>query len=311
MDWLPSSAHRRDGLGPEEKAEGFSRERLLVLPKTLSDVINHALVSPLFISDIGHFPQASGHFRERLQGSDGHIAILCADGEGWVETADTPRRRVSRGSMLLLRRGTPHAYGANTDSPWSIYWFHFAGHHADIMVPYLLRGAGQCTVLPLMSEVIEQAVVLFDEAYAVLERGFTVHHMAFSAQIVSHLLGLTSFRNPISFGVKQPHSDRLNRALDLMQSRLSSTLTLWELADHIGLSRSRFHEVFKEATGTAPIDYYLRLKMQRACQYLDLTEQDIRTVAEAVGIEDPYYFSRLFHKLIGVSPSTYRLHQKG
>ena len=46
--------------------------------------------------------------------------------------------------------------------------------------------------------------------------------------------------------------------------------------------------------------------MQKACQYLLLTDLRVNEIGEKLGIEDPYYFTRLFTKKMGVSPTQYR-----
>ena len=60
-----------------------------------------------------------------------------------------------------------------------------------------------------------------------------------------------------------------------------------------------------------PIEYFLRLKIQKATQLLSLTGLSIKEVAASIGISDPYYFSRLFKKMTGSSPSAYRSIPKG
>lgn len=53
------------------------------------------------------------------------------------------------------------------------------------------------------------------------------------------------------------------------------------------------------------------MKMQRAGQLLDLTDWSVKEIAGAVGLSDPYYFSRLFKKMMGCSPTAYRGIPKG
>jgi len=71
-------------------------------------------------------------------------------------------------------------------------------------------------------------------------------------------------------------------------------------------SSSHFSIVFRKATGMPPIDYFINLKMQKACQLLDMDESRIKEVAHNLGYEDQYYFSRLFKKYMGISPEQYR-----
>ena len=53
------------------------------------------------------------------------------------------------------------------------------------------------------------------------------------------------------------------------------------------------------------------MKMQRACYLLDSTQQSVKQLAAALGYDDAYYFSRLFKKVIGLSPAQYRQHSTG
>ena len=69
-----------------QKQVGFEQERLYVLPEYITrELIQSELTQSLFVSDIGYFPHAKYHYRERSEGSDAHIFIYCAAGEGWVE----------------------------------------------------------------------------------------------------------------------------------------------------------------------------------------------------------------------------------
>lgn len=55
------------------------------------------------------------------------------------------------------------------------------------------------------------------------------------------------------------------------------------------------------------MDYFIRLKIQYACQLLSQTDLKINTIADKIGYDDSFYFSRLFKKVHGKSPRQYRL----
>ena len=77
------------------------------------------------------------------------------------------------------------------------------------------------------------------------------------------------------------------------------------------LSRSRYVDLFKQQTGYAPIDYFIRLRMHRACQLLDTTALSIKAVATELGYEDPLYFTRVFRAVVEMAPTAYRRMRKG
>ena len=78
-----------------------------------------------------------------------------------------------------------------------------------------------------------------------------------------------------------------------------------------GLSPSHLSVRFKKSTGYSPLQYFTQLKIQRACQYLDHTDMEIKEISAALGFSDPLYFSRVFNKLMKASPKRYRLRKKG
>ena len=70
-------------------------------------------------------------------------------------------------------------------------------------------------------------------------------------------------------------------------------------------------DLFKQQTGYTPIDYFIQLRMHRACQLLDTTDLSIKTVAADLGYEDALYFTRVFKAVNGMAPTQYRRMRKG
>jgi AraC-like DNA-binding protein len=91
-----------------------------------------------------------------------------------------------------------------------------------------------------------------------------------------------------------------------MQQNLSHLLSLEDIAASVNYSTSHYSAIFRKKTGFAPIEYFNHLKIQKACQFLHYTDLRIKEISDKLGIEDPYYFSRMFSKLMGVSPNQYR-----
>ena len=100
--------------------------------------------------------------------------------------------------------------------------------------------------------------------------------------------------------------DRIAFTVGYMQEFLSEPLQVPALARLANLSPSHFFAVFKKRTGFAPKDFFIRLKIQRACDILQATDLCVKEVAAKLGYEDPFYFSRLFKSVNGVAPTDYR-----
>lgn len=96
------------------------------------------------------------------------------------------------------------------------------------------------------------------------------------------------------------------RVIHYMQENLQRDLELKQLADNFKYSPSHFSVLFQKETGVSPINYFIRLKMQKACQYLELSRMKIFEISQMLGFDEPAYFSRLFTKVIGMTPTAYR-----
>ncbi len=94
--------------------------------------------------------------------------------------------------------------------------------------------------------------------------------------------------------------------IDRMQSDLNHPWTLDELSHRAGLSHSSVLRAFKDACGTTPVDYLIRLRIAAAMKELRDTNQSITTIAFNNGFNDSNYFSRQFKRIAEMSPRAYR-----
>ena len=102
----------------------------------------------------------------------------------------------------------------------------------------------------------------------------------------------------------------MDQAIQFMNQHLNKNISLPELSASYNYSTSRFSSLFKDRTGFAPIDYFLHMKVQKATQFLDFTDKPVKEIGDELGFDDPYYFSRLFKKIMGSSPSDFRNHRR-
>lgn len=92
-----------------------------------------------------------------------------------------------------------------------------------------------------------------------------------------------------------------------MEENVERQLTLQKIADYTGYSTSHFSMLFHKGTGHGPLNYFNMMKVKKACELLETTDMKINQICSKVGIDDAYYFSRLFSKTVGISPQKYRI----
>ncbi|MCI7758793.1 MAG: AraC family transcriptional regulator, partial [[Eubacterium] saphenum] len=95
-------------------------------------------------------------------------------------------------------------------------------------------------------------------------------------------------------------------AMHYFRENYRSEINVEDYALSRGMSASNFYRVFKQISGSTPLQFILKLRLSNAQNLLENSNLTIAEIASAVGYENPLYFSRLFNKHIGVSPSEYR-----
>jgi signal transduction histidine kinase/DNA-binding LacI/PurR family transcriptional regulator/CheY-like chemotaxis protein len=98
----------------------------------------------------------------------------------------------------------------------------------------------------------------------------------------------------------------VKRAVAYMHQNYTRPLARWEVAETIGVSENYFSHLFNQELGLSPWDYLNRFRVSRAKELFLSTGGSVKCVANRVGFKDHKYFSRVFRKLSGLSPSEFR-----
>lgn len=273
------------------------------IPRSIirSRILVNKILQPLYICSLGYYPHAKGHYTYRKKGLPENFIFYCVDGHGWYRIGKS-EFQVGPNEFFILPQNIEHAYGSNDDDPWSIYWIHFGGSSIPSFndMPVV-----QSHFRPLHIRSSEYIVPLFNTIYKTLELGYSIDNLTFSNMCLSHFLTLFIY-NDKHYETAGEKKDLIDDAIQYMQQHVHENITLQELCTYMGYSTSRFSSLFRQRTGYAPIDYFIQLKMQKASQLLDFTGKSIKEIAGIFGFDDPYYFSRRFTKIFGLSPKKYR-----
>jgi len=99
----------------------------------------------------------------------------------------------------------------------------------------------------------------------------------------------------------------VDKIIDYLNENYEHKISLDQIARNMYLSPVYISKIFKEETGASPINYLIKIRLDKACNIL-MTEENpsIKEVAGRVGYEDVYHFSKLFKKYYGVAPLYYR-----
>lgn len=203
------------------------------------------------------------------------------------------------GDAFLARPDTPIYYRADSEDPWEYYWVGFSGPSAPLLLAQTPFNRRQPVLRPAAGECLRQALLDIYKA-----RGVDYPSAVRMAGYLQAALGLLMESLPKRG--EAALADYARQGADFLQRNYSRAITVEEAARQAGVSRSYLYRAFQSEFGCSPVEYLTRYRIQRARQLLRHSPLPIGAVATSVGFEDPFYFSRVFKREVGVSPTEYR-----
>ena len=284
--------------------DGFPGQRMLVLPRPrVREFLSLPGVGRLLVTDCGFFPRAQSHGRRRPVPIHQAVVMVCVEGAGWCETP-AGRRRVTAGQAVILPPDVPHAYEADRDDPWTLWWFHLTGPD----VGSVIRAAGMTADNPVRHvRNLYQVVSLMTEVVRWIERDSTTPSLLAASGAAWHALTLLAADR----GIADEATDVIEQSAEYLRTHVAEPVSVSQLAAMASLSPSHFAALFKRRIGYPVLQYQTMLRMSRARELLDTTTRTIATVSAEVGYSDSFYFARQFKRIHNVTPREYRLQHKG
>jgi AraC-like DNA-binding protein len=231
---------------------------------------------------------------------------------GQVSPRPARKKVAAVGRMAARPPALPHAQANHGDkkpdedradpfSPWTIFWIHFRGAQAADHLANLGVSAAR-PVVPVDDPGVLLAA--FEDTIRHANRGFGEAALTGLSTAFARLLGLAKVHQ-VAVGARSRNAEnRLLKVLAMMREDVARPWTLEELARQANLSPPHFTALCRRQTGMPPLGLLIRLRLQRAMDLLQRGNHNVAEAARAVGYEDPFYFSRLFKKHIGVTPSS-------
>jgi AraC-like DNA-binding protein len=230
-------------------------------------------------------------------------------------------RRAEAGTLIFIPPFTPHVLQTPNAAPYAHFAVHFdfcpdippASEQAEGREPYEIAWPGGMQAPPLTTLApghwIEQALREIAEWRA--NEGDPLSGLEAScrlARVLAQLLrwgaGAETRKTP-GAGARISH-ERMARVLAHIAENLGDPLTLKDLARVANVGRSRFMTLFREATGGSPHQYIQGKRIAEARRLLADPSLQIKQIAAMTGFEDRFYFSKVFRRVDGLTPTQFR-----
>ena len=302
-----------------QEGNDFTKDFYFDIPSVfLAQYTRNPLSEYLIVTSIGYYSKAKYHNCSRKDGVNEAVFIYCSEGYGSFSVNNNDNQIVSPNQMFFLPPDVPHSYIASYHDPWTIYWMSVKGRFFDSFnANWSSRQDVSCAGFPGQLITIPDMIGanikdIFKECFSILEMPYQWEDFYYLCQLAATIISLiprASNHSASRLSASGKHG--IEAAISYMRSNLKKTITLNNLAASANFSTSYLDHLFREYSGYSPVEYFLRMKIQAAAKDVIFSDLPIREIAEAYGIDDPYYFSRLFKKITGLSPAQYRKSPKG
>ena len=233
---------------------------------------------------------------------DNHLLIFCVKGGGIIQISNdmVPFRQ---NQYCIIPEGFMFKIQTGEIDPSVFYTCKFNGGKSKIMEAdfTVVRD-----LIPSVNNMVANRIMLFDELFNNLTRGFFNANYKYINLTFGHLLATFIYASKTSDDFLEEQNPGITRAIQFMEQNLDKKLILNDISEEAGYSPSYLTTIFRQKTGYSPLSYFSHLKIVKACEYLDFSRFKIKEISFMMGYSDPYYFSKDFQKKMGLSPRNYR-----
>lgn len=282
--------------------------------------------SLLHLQEVGSLSAIRPHTskREKLQS---YLCFMVEDGEGEL-VYEGKKYELRSGDVVFIdcRKAYSHSTGMNPNAGlWSLRWCHFYGpsmpaiyakycergglpviRGADVSVD-LARGAdmGRRDDVSCGADVSQYAAILTD-IYTLASSSDYIRDMRINGKLNDLLTLLMESSWHREAHTNAPKKMEISRVKSFLDEHYKEKLSLESVASHFFIDKHYLARLFKEQYGVTLVTYLQQVRITHAKRMLRFTDKSIEEIGLECGIGELNYFSRVFKKLEGVSPSEFR-----
>jgi AraC-like DNA-binding protein len=263
----------------------------------LPPLLRRGAMDDLEIVTAGHFPKKAHRMHHRF---GFHAVGVVVSGSGTYRVGTGPIRQVKPGSVLSVFPGPVFHYGAHPGTSWNEYYIGVSGSAVERWKRWgLVFDDGEIHSLhgdvPLI-------VRRFQALLRLIAQGGDA-----DAAIVETMRVLLAVRDAREHGPLPNRTELIARGFtEYCTQHLGEPIDPQAVARELGVSYSRLRRAVRQRSGQAPAKLLTRLRCERARELLSDPQLQVKAVAGAVGIADPYVFSKVFKRTLGLAPRDVR-----
>mgnify|MGYP003485436223 FL=1 len=209
------------------------------------------------------------------------------------------------GDVFLIYPNTEVVYQADESDPWEYAWVGFNGSDAAT----ILTATDFSAIHPYIHNVPHGDLIKENLLRIYETRGNEFEHLVeMTGQLYLTLSLLV--RDAKKKETSNTAQTYVQKSIEYISANYSYPITIEDIAAYVGLSRSHLFRSFELILHLSPKEYLTDFRMKQACYLLQHSSLSITAIANSVGFDNGFYFSRSFHKKKNMSPKEYRQNLK-
>lgn len=278
-------------------------------PEKSSVISNRILYTPsefaknhlIHLQEVGTLQAVSPHTNSR-SGLQSYLFFVVKSGKGTLNYNNC-EYKLTKGDCIFIDCNLPYSHTPSHEL-WTLSWVHFYGFNMPgIYQKYVDRGGRPC----FQSQNTEEYIHLLDHIYNLAASTDHIRDM----KLYENLTALLTLLMQDSWGsspeTKHPAGKRdLQDVKEYIDLHFTQKITLDELAENFFINKFYLTRVFKEQFDMSISRYIMLQRITYAKRQLRFTNHSVEAIALECGLTDANYFSRVFHKIEGISPGEYR-----
>lgn len=237
--------------------------------------------------------------------ADYYVLYYVQEGAGSL-TAGSLCSRLAPGCIFAAFPNRGMTVKSDYGTPLNVTWVAFSGYMVE---HYLRRGGLTPGSLVVSDDEQHTAETLFEK---ILNDSRTLPNRY--CKISASLYSIFAFLLDHCYNSNAPSNYSLEyyllKALDFIDIYYNSSISVEQIAEHVGVTRKYLYNIFKKLTDVSPKEYLTYYRVERAAQMLRDGSLTVDSIAAGVGYANQFCFAKEFKKEVGKTPTEYRAYLK-
>ncbi|GMA98187.1 AraC family transcriptional regulator [Pelosinus sp. IPA-1] len=234
-----------------------------------------------------------------------HKLVFVTGGKGSV-IIEKKRYSVKEGMLFYISPDVLHSVEIDTEEPICFLSVHFSYAYVSFNdSKWAIKG--EVEMIPLQSALELKDYYHIEDIFKKLVDSWNAKlpGYEFITKTLFQQLVIAIYQNIRKQKQNYSTSLKVEKIIQYMHQNINNRVTLTELSDLVQLSSTYLSRAFKETTGYSIIEFFNKMKIDKAKELIAESDKKVKEVAQALGFTDEFYFSRIFKKMEGISPTEY------